>query len=127
MKQTMTIFRLLLYFSSAAGMVINVHYCGKQVARISVLNFAADKGCDCNPANTAMDCCRNYKLYNKADNHKNIQLASIPEIPSLPVSTLLSPEVLVSIPGGNSFATVVTGYLRSCSQPVYLLNRGFRI
>lgn len=127
MKQTVTIFLLLLYVSSAWGMVINVHYCGKQVAKISVLNFDLDKGCDCNPDNTTMDCCRNYKFYNKADNHKNSQLATIPEIASLPVITFLIPDVLVSIPGGNNFATVITGYPRCCGQPVYLLNRVFRI
>jgi hypothetical protein len=127
MKPTVIIFLLLLYFSSASGMVINVHYCGKQVAKISVLNFTADKGCDCNPSNTAMDCCRNYKFYNKADNHKIIQLTSVAEIPALPVSTLLIPELLVSIPGAHSLATTAPGYLRSCSLPVYLLNRVFRI
>ena len=127
MKQTVTIFLLLLYFSSAAGMVINIHYCGKQVAKISVLNFTGDRGCDCNPDNTVMDCCKNYKLSNKADNHKIIQLANVAEIPALPVTTLLIPELLVSVPGDLIFATTDPGYLRSCGQPVYLLNRVFRI
>jgi len=122
-KQATAISLLLLYFTSAAGMLINVHYCGKQVAKVSVLNFAADKGCDCNPGNKGMDCCRNYKLYNKADNHKNIQVISVPATPVVSTATLSIPNLLLSIPADNSFVPAIPHYLRSCSRPVYLLNR----
>lgn len=127
MKQTVTIFLLLLYFSSASGMVINVHYCGKQVEKVSILNFTHSKGCDCNPGNGPMDCCRNYTLYNKADSHKNFQVVALPEIPALAVSPSLFQGFIFTIPQANLAPIAISDILRSCSQPVYLLNRVFRI
>ena len=71
---------LLLYFGTANGMAVNLHYCGKRFAKVQV-NAAKIKSC-CDVKDEANDkCCHNRQLNIKIDDgHRNVASVDLPKI-----------------------------------------------
>lgn len=123
------IFLLFIYTSTALGATINFHFCKGHLSHVSVLNIGGKTGCACSPDAMPKGCCEDKLISCKADNHNSIQavytinkISFIPELP--PVNNL--PDLILynnTLDTDNSQNYV----RRSCSDPIYLLNKVFRI
>lgn len=130
MKRILAIIILIIYTSSALGMVcIDYHYCNGQLAQVSFLNFDDKSGCSCNPDAMPKGCCKDELLCQKVDSHKTVQESYTintglftPDLPS--VSNLHN---LVLQEDGYNPENFYNNVGRSFSQPIYLLIRVFRI
>lgn len=127
MKRLLAILFLTIYISTAFGTAINFHYCGKRLANVSLLNFGASGGCACNPSNKPMDCCENDLLYQKADNHETVQPVLTPEIAPLFTAASLFIHFEVRVKKCTRSEIISDFFRRCCPEPIYLLNRVFRI
>lgn len=129
MKKIVAIFLLFIYAGTTLGASINFHYCSGHLAHISIINFGEKAGCSCNPEAMPKGCCEDKLISSKTDNHNSIQavytinkISVVPELP--PVNNL--PDLIL-------FSTTLNtdnsqNYVRrSCPDPIYLLNRVFRI
>lgn len=129
MKKIGAIFLLIIYTSTALGAAINFHYCSGHLAHISVLNVGGKTGCSSNPDTMPKGCCEDKLLYSKTDkcnsNPASYTISSIsflPEIP--PVHNLFDLGLYSSVIKADNFYKYVR---RSCQNPLYLLNKVFRI
>lgn len=127
-KKSLAIFLVLLYASTALGTIIDFHYCKGNLARISILNYGGISGCCCYPKNMPEDCCKDQIQFEKADTHETVQQ----------VALLYFSSISAELPAGDNYhiTPFQSGYtarlknnstLRSCPQPIYLLDRVFRI
>lgn len=127
MKKLTAIFLFIIYAVSVSGMTINFHYCSGKLSKVSILVLDGHKGCGCNPKDMPMDCCKDKQLTQKAEKHNTSQSVSLNDFISyiivLPPSENLD---IPAIPGGYT-ATYTHFCKRSCPQPIFLLNRNFRI
>ena len=127
MKKALAILLLIIYSSTAFGTVVNFHYCGKSLEKISLLNFGNRNTCPCDTGNTPMDCCKNVIHYFKTGKHTSTQTELIPNIT---FSLAEPPSFIViemAVKNGNC-NRATPYYFRRCSpQPIYLLNSIFRI
>lgn len=128
-KKIWVILLLIIYTSAALGATINFHYCKGHLSHISVLNVGGKAGCACNPDAMPKGCCEDKLITSKADNHNSTQVVcainKISFIPELPSFNNLPDLILYSttLSTDNSQNHV----RRSCPDPIYLLNRVFRI
>ena len=128
-KKLGAIFFLFIYTSTALGASVNFHYCSGHLAHISIINFGGKTGCSCNPDAMPKGCCEDKLISSKADNHNSIQavytinkISFLPELP--PVNNL--PDLILYSTTSNTDNS--QNYVRrSCPDPIYLLNRVFRI
>lgn len=74
-------------------------------------------------------CCKDEMHYKKADNHKTVQesytINTISFTPDLPPVSNLHDRVLQC--GSYDSDLIIDRVQRSCSEPIYLLNKVFRI
>lgn len=130
MKKVGAIFLLFIYTGTALGASINFHYCGGHLAHVSVLNFGGKTGCSCNPDAMPKDCCKDELLISKTDNHNSSQVSyilnNISFVADLPPFDNLH-NLLLNSGGFNADNFYTTHVKRSCSDPIYLLIRVFRI
>ena len=126
MKKIVAIFFLIVYVSTAFGTAINYHYCKGHLTKISVLNFGGHGGCNCNPKDMPKDCCKDKLLYEKADNHRAIQTVQIVEPISFEAESPTLDEKITVRSVFNS-VTIYNSDQRSHPNPIFLLNRVFRI
>ena len=119
---------LTIYTGSAVGISINYHYCHGHLTKISLLNFGNKGGCGCNPKEMPKGCCKDELKYLKIDNHKTIQIAQTSEFVSLAIEPIPSNNYY-PIPPIDVYHSNLNknGIQRSCPQPIFLLNRVFRI
>lgn len=128
MKKFIAILLIISYAGNAAGLAINYHYCGGHLAKVSFLNFEALKGCACNPNDMPKDCCKDELKYQKSDNHKTIQAVQIAEITSFAIeSPFCNSSFAIPLIDKDDSSPVTNEVQRSCPEPIYLLNRVFRI
>jgi hypothetical protein len=128
-KKIGAILLLLIYTSTALGATINFHFCNGHLSHVSVLNVGGKSGCGCNPDAMPKGCCEDKLISSKTDNHNSIQavytinkIAFAPELP--PVNNL--PDLILYSTTSNTDNS--QNYVRrSCPDPIYLLNRVFRI
>lgn len=125
-KKIVAIFFLIVYISTAFGTAINYHYCQGQLTKISILNFGGDGGCNCNPKDMPKDCCKDKLIYEKADNHRTIQTVQIIEPISFDAESPTLDAQIIFKPVSNS-VTIYNSDQRSYPNPIFLLNRVFRI
>ncbi|MFZ5977656.1 HYC_CC_PP family protein [Hydrotalea flava] len=130
MKKLGAIFLLIVYTSTALGVSINFHYCSGHLTHVSIINFGGKTGCSCNPEAMPKGCCKDKLVVSKADNHNSTQAYFIANIisfvPHLPPVNCLQNLILNS--GGFNANNSWTKYVkRSCTDPIYLLIRVFRI
>ena len=127
MKKVLAILLIIIYGSTAIGAVVNFHYCGKSLEKISLLNFGNRNTCPCDTGNTPMDCCKNVTHYFKTGKHTSTQTELIPNITfslAEPPSFIIMEMPVKDIHYNTSFPYS----LQRCSpQPIYLLNSVFRI
>ena len=126
MKKIAAIFLLIVYISTSFGTAINYHYCKGHLTKVSVLNFDGYRGCDCNSTDMPKDCCKDKLKYEKADNHNIIQAVQISELISLAVEPPLE-YTHASIIVIEASVTINPPDQRSHPDPIFLLNRAFRI
>lgn len=128
MKKLIVILLLIIYAGSALGITINYHYCCGTLVNVSVLNVEGKAGCSCDSRKMSKDCCKDTILTQKVDKHKPGHSASIlhytPLAVALPIS--VSQQVTLFMDGYSS-DNISEFVPRSCSEPIYLLNRVFRI
>lgn len=128
MKKLISIFLLTIYTSIAFGITINFHYCGDHLAKVSLLNIGGQVGCGCNPGDMPKDCCKDNLIVQKADNHRVVQQVSIVDFVSFSIEPSPSYNNYAStLRDGCDFEFTSNGSRRSCPDPIYLLNRVFRI
>jgi hypothetical protein len=128
-KKFGAILLLLIYTGTALGATINFHFCKGHLSHISVLNFGGKPGCACNPDAMPKGCCEDKLISGKAENHNSIQavytinkISFVPELP--PVNNLPDLVLYSTTLKTDSFQNYVR---RRCPDPIYLLNRVFRI
>jgi len=127
-KKLVCIFLLIIYTSIAFGITINFHYCGDHLAKVSLLNIGGQAGCRCNPGDMPKDCCKDNLIVQKADNHRVVQHVSIADFASFSVEPPPSYNNYISTLGdGYDFDFIGNDSRRSYPDPIYLLNRVFRI
>ena len=127
-KKLISIFLLTIYTSIAFGITINFHYCGDHLAKVSLLNIGGQVGCGCNPGDMPKDCCKDNLIVQKADNHRVVQHVSIADFVYFSVEPPPSYSNYISTLGDDyDLDFISNGSRRSCPDPIYLLNRVFRI
>ncbi len=129
MKKIWVILLLIIYTSAALGATINFHFCNGHISHVLVLNFGGKTGCACNPDVMPKGCCEDKLIASKADNHNSIQavytikkISFVPELP--PVNNLPDLVLYSTTLNTDNFQNYVR---RRCPDPIYLLNRVFRI
>ncbi len=127
-KELIVIFLITVYTATAFGVAINYHYCSGHLAHVSLLNFGGKSGCACNRKDMAKDCCKDELRYGKADNHKPAQQISILRLTSFSIE-LPAENNYTLIPALDGYGSdfIMNDVRRSCPDPIYLLNRVFRI
>ena len=127
MKKSIAILFLFIYSSTAFGAVVNLHYCGKHLEKISILNFGNRDACSSDPGQKPMGCCKNVTLYFKAANHTSTQTVCTPNI----TFSFAEPPAFFTIctpVKGNSYSGSIACPRWRCSpETIYLLNRVFRL
>ncbi|MBN8836156.1 MAG: hypothetical protein J0I09_02775 [Sphingobacteriia bacterium] len=127
MKKLIAISLFVIYAMSVSGMAINFHYCHGKLSKVSLVSFGQVKGCGCNPKDMPKDCCKDKQFSQKTEKHNTAQSVSLNDFISF--ITVLPPSENLDIPlisgGYNSTYTHICK--RSCPQPIFLLNRNFRI
>jgi hypothetical protein len=128
-KKVITIFLFIVYTCSALGVTVNYHYCDTYLTKISILNFGGWAGCNCNPKDMPMSCCKDKLHYQKASNHDLTQSVNIPDFSSFSSVYYSLSDNRDAFPyvRANEFAISSTYNRRSSSQPVYLLHKVLRI
>jgi hypothetical protein len=126
-KKITTILLLVIYALSAVGISLNFHYCHEQLAKVSFQNFGGQKGCACNPKDIPKDCCKDELTYQKSDNHRSVQPAQTFELISFVFNPLSSADYSAISLNKGKLNFVLNNQRRSCPEPIYLLNRVFRI
>lgn len=127
-KKLVAILLLTIYTSNAIGIAINFHYCQGHLEKISFLNFGEQKGCACNPQDMPKGCCKDNVVYQKTDKHNIVQPVSIVELISFDIESPYTNNYSFA-PYGEDYISdfTINAGLRCCSQPIFLLNRVFRI
>lgn len=69
MKKMLSLFFTFLYLNTAFGVGIDVHFCGKGMADITIAG-PGHGHCDCPPGSMPPGCCQHVVRYCKTDNHK---------------------------------------------------------
>jgi hypothetical protein len=128
-KKFGAIFLLFIYTGTALGATINFHFCKDHLSHVTVLNVGGKTGCSCNPDAMPKGCCEDKLISAKADNHNSVQavyslnkVSFTPEL--LPVNNLSDLVIYTITINTNNFQNFVR---RSCPDPIFLLNRVFRI
>lgn len=69
MKKMISIFFTLIYLNTALGVGIDVHFCGGDIADITIVGLG-HAHCDCTPGSMPPGCCKNVVTFCKTDSHK---------------------------------------------------------
>ena len=69
MKRMISIFFMFIYLNTALGVGIDVHFCGGDIADITIIGLG-HAHCNCSPDSMPPGCCKNVVHYCKTDNHK---------------------------------------------------------
>lgn len=128
MKKTCVIFLSVLYFLVASGFTMNLHYCAGKLKGVSI--YKSDKDKCCGNKKKSMGCCKEKSLaYKIKDNH---QSAAKTILPNTPVKQLLANYIILDFTTERPSIDLHT--VPDCNappfldpEPVYLLNRNFRI
>lgn len=71
MKKFIVIIFLFIYIVPAIGCNINVHYCGGEIASISINPTTDPEGCVCGSKKMEKDCCKDKQIsFKLKDNHQ---------------------------------------------------------
>lgn len=119
---------MLIYITTSAGVVLNVHYCMGKVSSVKIDNFS-EETCKCGDRASEMSCCfSQFKVVKLEDAHKSAVITHHlqPPIAVLP-SRLSIVDVLKTTIVVTDQAVAHGPPLNSSSQNIYLKNRVFRI
>jgi len=128
MRKTGVIFLSVLYFLVATGITMNLHYCGGKLKDISFFQTKED-GC-CGNKKKSKGCCKEKTLVYKVKSiHKTVAKTTIP---NTSVKHFLANYVVLDFTCDKPSIKLYA--LLDCNappfldpEPVYLLNRNFRI
>lgn len=127
MKKCGILILTVFYFLVVSGFAIHIHYCGGKLKEIS---FLKQEDCCCGSKKKTKGCCEEKTLGCKMqDNQKPASKVSLP----FPVSNkqLVAVAVFIHFFNDQPDKTVEINIDHSppdpCADPVFLLNRNFRI
>lgn len=127
MKKSGIILLTICYFIVATGFAINIHYCGGKLKEISLTQ---NEDCCCGPKKKAKGCCEEKTVVCKIkDNQKTTAKAVVPTISNKQIVALHVLVNFLTYPSVDAFEikTNKTPPPDPYSDPVFLLNRNFRI
>ena len=128
MRKVSLIFLSIFYFLVASGFSMNLHYCAGKLKGVSLLQSEKD-GC-CGTKKKSKGCCKEKTFaYKIKDNHKSTAKVIIP---NTSVKQFLAFYIALDFTNEKSFIDLCK--VPDCNappfldpEPVFLLNRNFRI
>lgn len=127
MRKSGIILLTVFYFIVASGFAINIHYCGGKLKKVSL---AQSEGCCCGPKKKTKGCCEEKTLICKIkDNQKTTRQTAIPTNSSEQIkATWVALDFLIYSSADISKTAFKTPPPPNrYSDPVFILNRNFRI
>jgi hypothetical protein len=127
MKKSSIILLTLCYFIVATGFAINIHYCGGKLKEISLTQ---SEDCCCGSKKKAKGCCEEKTVICKIkDNQKTTGKTVLPTISKREIVALYVLTNFLTHPSGDALAITPDEPPppNPYSDPVFLLNRNFRI
>lgn len=122
MKKAFAIFFAVLYFYSASGICINLHYCGGKVESISLFQTDED---DCCGEEEKMNCCKERTAFVKIEDSQ-VNASSL----QVPASKCIASDILIAANFTQVLSAIQTTNFvykdappDSCKSPAYLKNR----
>lgn len=128
MKKAGIFILALFYFMVASGFAINAHYCSGKLKNLSLSHKNED--CCCGSKKKARGCCKEKMIMCKiTDNQTTTAKAVVPDVSTKQVSVLYVLIPFLTYQPLASFYLVPEDSPPPClySDPVFLLNRNFRI
>jgi len=128
MKKTGIILLSVFYFLVTSGFTMNLHYCAGKLKGVSLLQ--SDKDNCCGNKKKSKGCCNEKSLvYKIKDNHQSAAKTILPNTPVKQfVCAYISLDFIIERPSIDLYT------VPDCNappfldpEPVYLLNRNFRI
>lgn len=127
MKRLFAISLMLVYLTFSAGVVVAYHFCGGELAEISVLK--GPKSC-CPDADSQKSCCKNSTLTLKITNDYSSDI-TFPEVPYAKlIAVLLNVFPIIEISVSNEITKRIfdaPGINHYSKLPLYLANQVFII
>ncbi len=127
MKKSGIILLTIFYFIVATGFAINIHYCGGKLKDISLTQ---NDGCCCGSKKKAKGCCEEKTVVCKIKNNQETTVKAV--VPTIPHKQIVASYVLINFLTYQSvdafeIKTNKTPPPDPYSDPVFLLNKNFRI
>lgn len=127
MKKLLAILVMLLYIVPAIGVNVSSHFCGREAVSSC---FKEQKSCVCTPKAMKKGCCENKQQLLKIDDTQQkaelpVQKFSNPFYAILSIPTELTSIVFTDYTNAIGKCPAKPPYLYR--EPIYLLNRVFRI
>ncbi len=127
-KKIASILFLLIYMSALTGWSADIHFCGDEVASISLFSKHSDKSCCCNKMKC--DCCSDFKVVTKIhkDHENQSKIAIDFKLKIQNLNTLNSNFLDFSSISDQSFTSHLNHIPPLISKrPVYIRNMVFLI
>lgn len=127
MRKSGIILLTVFYFIVASGFAVNIHYCGGKLKKISL---AQNEGCCCGPKKKTKGCCKEKTLICKIkDNQKTTRQIAIPtnSREQIKVIWIVFDFFIYSYTDIPKIALDDSPPPNCYSDPVFILNRNFRI
>lgn len=130
MQTIKTILLILLYLTPAIGVNGSVHYCGGEIASITVNGIEESEKCGCDKESMSDNCCKE-KGFSYKINDERCKVPVLSSINVFQYSDIILPNYSTSFT--RNFSQKVESYISH--QPpdnvklksIYILNRVFRI
>lgn len=109
MRRILSIFVLFLYLATSIGVTVSLHYCGENLADVSILNQAS---CCCDEEPSTNDCCSDeiqslklHEAHNKSEHTFSFDFVCLTEIATNYIYGPTKQRVYVKIPCATSIAS----------------------
>lgn len=131
MKKLISIIFTLIYFNTAFGVGVDIHYCGGNIADITIVGLG-HAHCNCPAESMPPGCCKNVACFCKTDNHKIPAITAVGNVKYLVHTPIFFPDYIspmlstnISEPGAFAWnhSTI------NCDDPddLFILYKVFRI
>ncbi len=128
MKKTAIILLSVFYFVIASGFTVSLHYCAGKLKGMSLLQLEKDNCCG--SKKKSMGCCKDKTLsYKVKDNHQAVATVIVPDKSLTPFIYPSYTETTLFVKPSIEIYTLPDFHAPpyQSANPVYLLNRTFRI
>lgn len=117
-KKCTSLFLVILFLVSNVGLAFNVHYCGKEIASISInkiISQQSEKGC-CEKIFAKKDSCCKDKVVNFQKKSENATAKAFSFVPHFSF-VIQEPKTVVFSSNKNFKSTQVTSYFCDANAP----------